>query len=1124
MRPVSVSEASAGDRGAQALSSDRAGVRGVDEARVWALGAWLSLGVVLYFTLLPFRFGDLSLREAWEIYRAMELYELRPRARQQWVANVLMFVPLGFFWTGWLARRVTRAGGRVVVGVGVALLGLAVTASVEFVQAWIPARVPSPIDLSGNFTGAVLGVALWFVLAPRLDGWRAALRTRGLEVALVAYALTYVAASLLPFDLLLSAGELRQKFGSDHWGLWAAGAGCAGGVRCGIVRALELAACVPIGMLVAMRLPSVRARGWISGLGAGVAFGIALELGQFLTVSGIAEGRSVLLRALGVLAGIAIYAHRDDLLARASRLVRHGRLLVACAAVPYVILLVTVNVGVRGFSADPAQALATLSEISFLPFYYHYLVPESVAIASVVLHFAMYAPVGILVWMWNLAEGRAARPAVAALWGGGAAFVMESAKLFYVGRHPDYTDVLIGCAAAAAALWVAQWTWWRAFATARPAEVTDAGGELSVVVEAADDAPKAPPVAAPSRVVGAALGIGTILAAFAWPVAGLWLVLALTAYAALLWRRPEAWLFVIPALVPVLDLSLHTGWVVVDELDLFVLATLAVAAWRWRAGRGFEPLPRTVRWSLALFGASLVIALLVALFPWRAPDANDWAQYTSPYNALRAVKGFLWALLLYALLRQSDLPVMRQLQSWFVPGVATGLALGLVVIVCERIAYPGLFDFDSRYRLAGAFTDMRAGGPSIETWLVMAAPFALLWGWQRRSVAGLVGGVVLLAFALFGLAVTYSRGGYLGMGVALMIVLAGAIAAVVRADGVVRRGRLALLMALPALAAIAIGSQVAGGFADQRMAQIGDDLEERRSHWALARDLSRAAGGAGWWGHGAGSFPRTYLAGNPLGRVPGNFRLVRGPEGALLRIGTGDSLYINQRIDPPRAGEYRLRARIRSDARSALRVFVCEKHIRYSFACRSTGWVAPGDGEWVEREWTFSLDGFDDRPWPVRRGLTLALSAQGGLLDLDRIELTGPGDRSYVRNGTFEDGMRHWYMTTDHLWPWRIENQWIETWFDQGWPGLLAFVALVAAAVWRLAGGALRGHLPDALLLASIAGALTIAAFGTIFWSPRIMLLFFLVLLLACTGKKGSGEKGVSTLFLMVRKGSSRIS
>jgi hypothetical protein len=66
------------------------------------IAAWLSLLAALYATLLPFEFRTASLAGAWDTYTSLSFQWSRsftPDARQQWVANALLFLPLGFFWT-----------------------------------------------------------------------------------------------------------------------------------------------------------------------------------------------------------------------------------------------------------------------------------------------------------------------------------------------------------------------------------------------------------------------------------------------------------------------------------------------------------------------------------------------------------------------------------------------------------------------------------------------------------------------------------------------------------------------------------------------------------------------------------------------------------------------------------------------------------------------------------------------------------------------------------------------------------------------------------------------------------------------------------------------------------------
>ena len=73
----------------------------------------------------------------------------------EFTANVVLFVPVGVLFVllvGW--RRWWLA----------ALLGVALTASIEFAQLFLPDRVTDPRDLASNSIGAGIGVALVLVV------------------------------------------------------------------------------------------------------------------------------------------------------------------------------------------------------------------------------------------------------------------------------------------------------------------------------------------------------------------------------------------------------------------------------------------------------------------------------------------------------------------------------------------------------------------------------------------------------------------------------------------------------------------------------------------------------------------------------------------------------------------------------------------------------------------------------------------------------------------------------------------------------------------------------------------------------------------------------------------------
>jgi glycopeptide antibiotics resistance protein len=98
------------------------------------------LAVILIITMVPFRFI------------VPETYMLLLHGTTlDTVANVLLFVPLGFLY------RLARPPGRDRAAVSVLLLGVLTSCGIEAIQLFEPARFSSPIDVAANGLGAWLG-------------------------------------------------------------------------------------------------------------------------------------------------------------------------------------------------------------------------------------------------------------------------------------------------------------------------------------------------------------------------------------------------------------------------------------------------------------------------------------------------------------------------------------------------------------------------------------------------------------------------------------------------------------------------------------------------------------------------------------------------------------------------------------------------------------------------------------------------------------------------------------------------------------------------------------------------------------------------------------------------------
>jgi glycopeptide antibiotics resistance protein len=113
----------------------------------------VALLAILACTLFPFH---VSVRQScfasgWGVL----LIPIGPDKTPDILANVLLFVPLGFTMTGYFTnRRITT----VTAIAGVLLLSLCVSYSVELLQLFMPGRFTSLTDVLSNTAGAGVGV------------------------------------------------------------------------------------------------------------------------------------------------------------------------------------------------------------------------------------------------------------------------------------------------------------------------------------------------------------------------------------------------------------------------------------------------------------------------------------------------------------------------------------------------------------------------------------------------------------------------------------------------------------------------------------------------------------------------------------------------------------------------------------------------------------------------------------------------------------------------------------------------------------------------------------------------------------------------------------------------------
>jgi VanZ family protein len=410
------------------------------------------LAFVVYGSLVPLDFRPRPFEVALRDFYHIRYLKLGADSRADWVANILLYIPLAYLWLGSLSRD-GLIFLKLFQSTAVFCVCVALSVTIEFTQQFFPPRTVSLNDLIAEVLGAAAGIILWWTSGQRLRRLFELVMAQGRGAAYagaVLYSTAYLVFSLFPFDFLISAEEFSRKLAGDYFSWLPSSSRCGEGLRCGAKLMAEAVAVAPLGFLLSF-LSQKRELALIkSGARVGFWLGLMIESLQLFLASGVSLAVSVLTRSVGVAGGAAAGAFL--------RRVRPWPLLYLLApwmplmGVIYIALLFAVTLAGKGPMLSINQGLGRLNEIYFLPFYYHYYTTESAAMTSLIGVTSMFLPMGVMFWVWRVVRIRefVARGAFqAALLSGLIAALAETVKLFFRGTRPDPTNVIIAAAAGA---------------------------------------------------------------------------------------------------------------------------------------------------------------------------------------------------------------------------------------------------------------------------------------------------------------------------------------------------------------------------------------------------------------------------------------------------------------------------------------------------------------------------------------------------------------------------------------------------------------------------------------------------------------------------------------------------
>lgn len=417
---------------------------------------------VIYGSLVPLDYRHHAWQEAVEAFKNIRHLNLGIGSRADWVANILLFVPLAFLWLGslWHPRNIIW---RIIATLGVLLTCVGLSLGIEFTQIFFPPRTVSQNDIYAESLGALIGVALWWMAGASATrwylGWRAAEGRMALAQRLLyGYLFVLFGYNLLPLDLTISPVELFHKWSqgriifvpfTHQAGDWAQ-------LAYGFLA--DVTVWVPAGLLALLTAKRSSTSNWLR-LTAAAAL---LELLQLFVYTRVTDTTDIFTGSLGAALGVWLASRWHPAPASApSRQKSLGEIAgLATASLLWLSIVFTVFWYPFNFQSDGMFVSSRLAEASSrVPFAAYYFGTEYRAITEVMHKVGFFFPLGMLLAllarqirfgppaMWKMA----ALASVAIVAGS-----VEAGQLFLPGKFADLTDWILEMAGGWAG-WALAW-------------------------------------------------------------------------------------------------------------------------------------------------------------------------------------------------------------------------------------------------------------------------------------------------------------------------------------------------------------------------------------------------------------------------------------------------------------------------------------------------------------------------------------------------------------------------------------------------------------------------------------------------------------------------------------------
>ncbi len=294
----------------------------------------------------------------------------------------------------------------------------------------------------------------------------------------------------------------------------------------------------------------------------------------------------------------------------------------------------------------------------------------------------------------------------------------------------------------------------------------------------------------------------------------------------------------------------------------------------------------------------------------------------------------------------------------------------------------------------------------------------------------------------------------------------------------------------------------ASSYITERFSTTEKDLSGRFSHWQTAIQAMPEPAYF-WHGAGVGRFVELNRQYGDQTNLVAQLQLIPLQTGnaVFLRSGNhvhgyGELFRLTQQVAVPQ-GPLQVAIQLRYQGRVSLLFEVCDKHLLYHGKCSRANLRLQADTVVDElHHIVFDTNPFSDS-WRYQltdKMFSLALSRRDTEAIITNLQLQDQQGIDLLKNGDFEQGMRHWFYTSDrnHM-PYHVKGMVPLQFFEQGLIGAVLWTVLFLTVSGRLLLAASRNTF-SAAIAAALAGVFLVGLFDSVIDSARMAFIYFALL------------------------------